>query len=96
MTEKNLKKIKVVIPVYLPVIRELEAFQNVIDNPKQKMLVKDLRTWAGHMNFIITQLLKDVGYFIVGNERITQMQENILKAEEQQKLRDEQNSYYFS
>ena len=96
MTEKNLKKIKVVIPVYLPVIRELEAFQAVIDNPKQKMLVKDLRTWAGHMNFIITQLLNDVGYFIVGNERITQMQENILKAEEEQKLRDEQNSFYFS
>ena len=98
MTEKELKKTKkiVPIPVYLPVIMELEMFQTVIDDPKQKMLVKDLRSWSGHINFIITQLLKDVSYFIIGNERITQIQEKMLAAEEEQKLRDEANGNYFS
>jgi hypothetical protein len=95
--KKEEKRIKVkVIPVYIPVIEELQAFQKIIDDPKKKMLVRDLRAWAGHMNYIITQLLNDISHFIFANEQFSQIQKQFREDMELMKKRADANSQYFS
>jgi hypothetical protein len=75
---------------------ELKKLQTYIDDPKKKFLVKDLRAWAGHMNYIITQLLEDVANFIFANEQFSEIQTQFRKDMEEAKKRDEANSRYFS
>ena len=89
--KKTKKEIKV-IPVYLPVIFELQKFQGLIDNPKKKMLVKDIRAWAGHMNFIMTQLLRDVSAFIVKNETLSELKDYMI--EERESLKNGETNYF--
>ena len=47
------------VKLYTKVIAELKSFQTLIDN--NILTFKDMQSWCGYINFIMTKLLDDIG-----------------------------------
>jgi len=41
------------------IIDQLKGFQGIIDSDTIKMKIKDIREWAGHMNYSVTFLIEE-------------------------------------
>jgi hypothetical protein len=69
------------------VLNELGKFQEALDDADEELTLEDLRAWAGHINFVLAVLIKEI------NENFSRL--GLIEDEKEEVDFDEEDYKYF-